>query len=890
VKGIRRLFRIGVGKGQVAEQVDDELWFHVTSRADDLVREGLSREAAMTQAMREFGDVSAARRELASIDERRGARRARSEWWNDVIQDARIAVRAFLRRPGFAIVVLLTLALGIGANGAIFSVVEAVLIRPLPYRDAGRLVHLWETQRNDPTDRTEASYPDFLDWREDRAVFAQLEGYNETNVTVGTDAGAERVRGGRVTPGFFRMLGAKPVLGRSFRDDEDVLDGSPAVVLSHQYWLRRTGGDSLVLGRTLLVDGQPVTVIGVLPSGFRFAPAGDAELWFTTGRSARTRGERFNHWLNVVGRLHDDVSVGAARARMTTVMQRLAAVHPETNAGRSALVIPLREQIVGPVEPTLTALFGAVAIVLLIAGANVASLMLARSIERGPEIAVRTALGASRARLIRQLVTESLVLAVAGGALGAWVASQGVKLIPSVAPNGVLDQMPHLRDVRVNGVVLAYTLVLAVVVGVGFGLAPALHVSRGQSADLLRSSGRGGLAGRGSQRLRDALVALEIACALVLVVGASLMGRSLVHLLHVDPGFIAEHVVTGRVALSGPAYRDGARQQRFFEDLVSRVRALPGVDRAGAVNNPPLQGGGTNTFRVEGQPEPLQASRPEATMRGIAGDYFQAMGIPLVEGRTFTARDDSTKPSALMLNESLARRLFGVGGAVGARLRFYAFPESVWTVIGVVGNVKTGSLDAAIPPTIYYTHLQGAESRMSFVARTRGDATALMTAVARVVKEMDPAVPLYAVATMRQQIARSPAVFARQYPLVLIGVFAIAALVLATIGVYGVIAYAVAQRTRELALRIALGATSGEIVALVLRRGIVLAGAGLLAGVPAALLLSRFLGTLLYDVTTTDLATYVAASAGIVGIALAASYVPARRATRVDPATALRAE
>ena len=888
MKGVRRFFR--VPRNGIEAQVDDELRFHIESRADDLAREGLSRDAAVLQATREFGDLAATRGELAAIDHRRQTRRARADWFSDLRQDVRVALRAFARQPGFTVVAVLTLALGIGANSTIFSLVEAVLIRPLPYRDADRLVHLWETKQGNAADVSEASYPDFLDWREERAVFAQLEGYDQTNVTVGDGSGAERARGARVTPGFFRMLGVEPVVGRSFREEENVPGGSPLVIISHQFWERRYGADRGVVGRTLLVDGRPITVIGILPRAFRFAPGGDAELWFTTDRSAQTRGERFNHWLNVVGRVRDGVTIEQARDRMAVVMDRLAARYPETNAGRGILVVPLREQIVGPVQPAVTALVGAVVILLLIACANVASLVLARSLERGAEIAVRTALGASRARLVRQLTTESIVLALTGGILGAWIAQLGVRFLLSAMPGAMLDQMPHLHDVRINAAVLWYTLTVTALAGLAFGLGPALYVLRGSTADLLRAGARGQVNVRGRQRLRDVLVAVEIACALVLVVGASLLARSLGSLLDVDPGFAAARVVTGRVALADPRYRSDVTQQRYFEALLSRVQAIPGVDRAGAVTNPPLQGGGTNTFRVEGELEPPASARHEATMRGVAGDYFGTLGIPIVAGRALSAADDTTASPAIMLNQSLARQLFGGRPAIGARLRFYAFPETAWTVVGIAGDVKTGSLDAAVPPTIYYSHLQGAANRMNVVARTAGDAAALSRALAQAARELDAGTPMYGVRTMEEQIAESPAVFARRYPLVLIGVFAAAALILAVVGVYGVVAYSVAQRTRELALRIALGATNANVTALVMRRGLLLGGLGLAIGVPIALLLTRFMRSMLYEVTATDLATYLLASTGMIAVALAACYLPARRATALDPATALRSE
>lgn len=888
MKGIRRLFQLP-GRNRVAQEVDDELGFHLDSRVDALIAQGWSPEAAQAQAHREFGDVAAARGELASIDSRRAAHRARVEWWRDILQDARIAVRGYVRRPAFTVVVLLTLALGIGANSAIFSVAESVLLRPLPYRDSDQLVHLWETQRNDVANLTEASYPDYLDWRAATDVFSGVEGYNETNVTVSDASGAARVRGNRVTPGFFQTLGVQPPLGRSFMNEEDTPNGSQVVILGYDYWQRRYGGDPAALGQSVLVDGRPFTIVGILPRGFRFAPAGDAELWFLLGGSAQTRGERFNHWVNVVARLRDGTSVEIARTTMTAVMQRLAAQYPETNSGRGALVVPLREAIVGPVQPILTVLLGAVAIVLIIACANVASLVLARSIDRANEIAVRAALGASRIRLIRQLVTENVLLALAGAILGAWVGAQAVRALLTIAPPAILDQMPHLHDAGLNVAVLAYTFAIAAITGIGFGLVPALSVTRWSSTELLRGAGRAG-ASKNRQRLRDALVASEIACTLVLVVAGTLMARSLNQLLRVDPGFVADRVVTARIALAGPRYEQGSRQQQFFQDLTARLRALPGVNAVGAVTNPPLQGGGTNTFRVEGQAEAPASNRPEATMRGVAGDYFKAMTIRLVEGRTFTDRDDSLATPAIIISESLARRLLAGRSAVGARLRFYAFPESAWTVVGVVADVKIASLDAAPPLTIYYTHRQAAENRMSVVVNTTDDEAALIPALSRVVKEMDPTLPLYSVGTMKEQIGRSPAVFARRYPLILIGAFAIAALVLAIVGVYGVIAYSVAQRTRELAIRIALGATNTDVIALVLERGIILTAIGLAIGIPAALILSRSLGALLYGVTASDLTTYVGVTLILTLIAVAASYLPARRATRVDPAVALRSE
>ena len=883
--GIRRVFR--VPRSDVERDVDEELRFHIDSRTDALVRQGIPPDSARLQALREFGDVGAARGELVIIDNRQLRSRSRAEWWRDVAQDARVAIRGYARRPAFTAVVLLTLALAIGANSAIFSVAEAVLLRGLPYRDSERLVHLWETQRNDVTDRSEASYPDYIDWLSATDVFSGLAGYNGTNVTVADANASTRERGLRVTPNFFTVLGVQPQRGRAFLDGEDHPDGSPIVVISHEYWQRQFGGDSAV-GRPMNIDGRPHVVVGILPSGFRFAPAGEIELWFTLGGGDR-RAARGNHWVNVVARLQPGVSLDAARARMTAVMNRLAAAYPETNSARGIVVEPLREVIVGPVRPTLVVLIGAVAIVLIIACANVGSLVLTRSIERGGEIAVRTALGASRRRLIRQLVTENVLIAVAGGALGAWIAWHAVRALVAVASPEMLDRMPQLRDAGVNLTVLAFTLALACLTGIAFGLAPALLATHRRATDLLRGGARAGTS-RGRRRLRDALVACEIACTVVLVVAATLMARSLGRLMDVHPGFVADRVVTSRIALAGERYQRGDVQQRFFEGFVARVRALPGVRFAGAVTNPPLQGGGTNTFRVEGQSEPPASNRPEATMRGVAGEYFSAMGIPLVAGRFFTAQDDSLRPYGIIVNESLARRFVERAPAVGAKLRFYAFPDSAWEIIGVVGDVKTSRLDAPAPHTVYYSHLQAAENRMTVVAKTTRDERALLGEIRRVARAMDPALPVYDMRTMRQQIGQSPAVSARRYPMLLIGAFAVAALALAIVGVYGVIAYSVAQRTRELALRVALGATNGNVIALILKRGALLALVGIGVGLLAALVLSRSLGALLYDVSATDGATYAGVAILLGLVALLASYIPSRRATRVDPATALRAE
>jgi putative ABC transport system permease protein len=894
--GIRRALRVSFGAKSVNRAVADEIEFHIDARIRDLTARGVSASEAQAMALREFGDVRAAQAELAQIDRRILGRDARAEWWADVRRDVFVAIRSLGRQPVLTAAILITLALGIGANAAIFTVVQSALLTPLPYDRPDRLVHLWQTRTADD-DRTEASYPDFVDWRATAPTFAQLEGYDATNVTIGVGDVPTRIQGGRVTSGFFAMLGVNASLGRLFVAGEDLPGAARIVVISNAFWHKQYGADPRVIGRTLTIDNAPYEIVGVLPERFQFAPIGVTDIWVPLDRSAETRAERFNHWLNVVGRLRDGVTVDDAVRDLALVMRRLASEYPETNAGRSAIAVPLRDEIVGDVRPLLLVLSGAVTLVLVIACANVAGLLLARSISRSRELAIRTALGASRWRLVRQLLTESLVLSVAGGALGVWIAIAGARVLVAAIPEGMRSGMPYWEDVHLDTTTLFYTMAVAVGTGVLFGLVPAITASRASMTDLLRRGGRGIAGGR--TRLRDVIVAGEIALTIVLLVGTGLLVRSLRELLRVNPGFDAGQVMTARIAVAGPRYSDDATLRRFFSDVIARVSAGPGVAAVGAVSNLPLNGGGTNTFRVSGLPEPSPSSRPEATMRAVAGDYFSAMRIRMVEGRAFTSRDDSAAAPVIIINQSLAKQLLGPKRALGARFRFYAFPEQEWEVVGVVADVKTSRLDAAAPPTVYYSQLQAPQNRMSLAVRLgcpfgtnvgSCSESAIAAIVRRAVAESDPNVPVYAVATMEQQLVDSPAVFARRYPLLLVGLFAATALVLAVVGLYGVISYSVAQRAREFGIRAALGASPGAIRQSVLRRASVVAGAGVLVGAPAALAASGVMRGMLYGVKAADPLTYVGACALLTGVALIASWIPARRATRIDPTVALRAD
>ena len=880
---IRRLLRLR-GRQHVADEVESELAFHMQSRIDDLVAAGLTAGDAETQARREFGDLRAAREELIAMDQRRERRTSIREWLADAIQDARVAIRAYAKRPVFSLTILLTLTVGIGANTAIFAIAEAVWLRPLGYRDADQLVHLFETRASEPGSRREASYPDFVDWRAMVPAFAALEGYNEGNVTVATASAGEMIRSARVSSGFFRMLGVRPAMGRDFTLEEET--GAAVAILSHELWTTLFGGDPRVLDSAIVVDGRALRVVGVLPRGFRFAPHGDARIWTPLDADAGTRANRLNHWVNVVGRLRDGATIREAEQQLQAAMARIAEEHPESHAGRAAEIVPLRDQVVGRVRPLMSALIGAVLLVLAIACANVANLFVARAMERGREIAVRVAIGASRARLLRQLVVESLLISLVAAALGMWLASQGIAALLGFLPDTTLEHVPALNDVRIGMPVLLYTTAAAVATAIACGLAPSLHAWRVSPSSLLR----GGAAGARRGRMRDALVVFEIALTFVLVAGALLMTKSLVNLMRVDPGFATANVVTARVSLARNVYPEGWRQQRFFETLLERLRRDGGIETLGAITNPPLNGGGTVTFRVEGEPEPPASNRHEAALRGIAGDYFRTLGIPLVAGRVFSAGDDSLSRPVVLINRSLARRLLGERSAIGRQLRFYAFPESAWTIVGVVGDVRAASLDSAVPPTVYYTHLQAAENRMNVMIRTSRDAGPVVAELREAVRELDPRVAVYAAGSMNEHVMRSPAVLARRYPLVLVGAFALSAIVLAVVGVYGVIAFAVAQRTRELAVRSALGATGRDISRLILGRGVKLALVGLAAGIPAALLLTRYLRFALYGVTSVDALSYMLGAAALALLVILACWIPARRASRLDPAGALRSD
>jgi putative ABC transport system permease protein len=806
-------------------------------------------------------------------------------------QDLRYGARLLLKHPAFTLIAVITLALGIGGNTAIFTVVNAALLRSLPYQEPERLIYLRETTPQKSFPRREASYPDFLDWRQNQSFSGMAAYAGGGGFTLMGSDGPERIMAGRVTGNFFAVLGVEPLLGRLFREDEDQPNAERVVTLSYGFWQRRFGGDPKVVGQTLNLSGDAYTIVGVLPPTFQFAPRGTVEVWAPWRPNDAQLTRRFMHWVNVIARLKPGVSEAQAQAEMQTIAGRIAQDHKDSHAGTNIVVTPLHDQIVRQVKPLLLVLLGAVGFVLLIACANVANLLLARASQRQKEIAVRAALGAGRWRLIRQLLIESALLALLGGGLGLLLAQWGVEALIAAIPDNVLNFMPYLRDLTLDGRTLAFTGALALVTIIVFGLAPALHASKLDLQSALKEGGR--TSGEGSRRrLRDLLVVGEIALALVLLVGAGLMMKSLMRLLEVDPGFDPKNVLTFSVSLPAAKYDRNDEVYAFHHQLIARLESLPGVKGAGTVTVIPLIGGNTTRFYDAAQPRPAPGGETEANLREVSDNYFRVLGVPLIAGRHFTERDKADAPGVVIVNQTLAKRVFPSRDAVGQRLIFTGDDSTPNQIVGVVGDEKVNGLAEQTTPVVYYPFLQDTSPGLTknLVVRTEGDPTAVVSAIRNECRTLEPGLTVAQVMTMEQIIANSPSTFMRRYPALLIGVFAAVALLLAAIGIYGVMSYSVSQQTREIGVRLALGARKLDVLRLVIGRGMLPALAGVGVGVAAAFGLTRLMTGLLFGVEASDPATFGLIALLLVVVALLACYIPARRAAKVDPMIALRCE
>jgi putative ABC transport system permease protein len=815
-------------------------------------------------------------------------------------QDLRYAFRGLRQRPGFTLVAVLTLALGIGANTAIFSVVNGVLLRPLPYGRPERLAMIWGHRNQEPL--AELSVPEYWDLRERTHTFSGVAAFADGNINLTGTGTPERIRAGYFTANTTALLGVAPAIGRGFTAEEDLSGGPSVVLLGDGLWRRRFGADPKVVGRVLTLDDTPTTVIGVMPPDFQLPThyAGPPrELWAPMQLDpAINRGVRGWHFLEVIGRLRDGVALDAASAETSSLMRGMLAAYPmEYTSEFDGSATAVRQTVVGDVRPALLVLLGAVALLLLIACANVAGLLLARSEARQREIALRTALGAGRSRLVRQLLTESLLLAATGGLFGLLLAVWGVQGLVLAAPPSV----PRLDAVGIDLRVLGYTLGVTLLTGILFGLAPALHTVRGDLTGALTDGGRAGTTGRGRQRVRQALVTGQVAVALVLVTGAGLLVQSFLRLRQVDPGFVPERLLTARVELSPVRYQANDVRRRFYENLLERLRSIPGVRSAATARALPMTGKleiGDWSFVLEGQAAspPLPSDWHPADWQVVSPGYFGAMGIPVLQGRDFAASDRLGAPGAMIVNRTLARQVWPDGDALGRRVLLGGGgADSVWrTVVGIVGDVRHRGLTASPRPEMFLPYAQfpagtgNAPPSMQVVLRAARDPSALATGLAAAVAALDPDVPLSGVQTMETAMGSWAA--ERRLIMLLVSGFALVALVLGSVGIYGVMAHVVAQREREIGVRMALGALPGQILGLVVSQSAWLVGAGIVAGTAGALAVTRLLTGLLFQVRPTDPLTFIGTALVLVVAAAGATLVPALRAVRTDPAHALRSE
>jgi putative ABC transport system permease protein len=815
------------------------------------------------------------------------SRNFRGKEMNKLIQDLRYGVRTLLKRPGFALIAVATLALGIGASTVIFTVVDAALLRGLPYKDPDRLYHLWERRPTQEFSKREFSYPDYQDYQQNN-VFDGVAGYTGGRAILSGYGEPESIPAPRATANFFSVLGVEPVIGRTFQTGEDVPGAPRVTVLTYGLWQRRFGGDPGVLGRTVTVNDESYTIVGVLPANFQFALRA-ADLWLPYQPTQNQLTRRFLHGTNLIGRLKQGVTPEQAQSELNVIAGRIEQQYNDSHAGTTARIIPLQEEVVGTVRPILLVLLAAVAFVLLIACANVASLLLTRALSRQKEVGIRAALGASRWRVIRQLLTESLLLSLAGGAIGLLIAYWGVPALVATLPQNQLNALPFLKTLNIDLTILSFSFALSLLTGLVFGLAPALQSSRLDLNEVLKEGGRQTSSGAG-HRLRSALVVGEIALAVVLLVGAGLMMKSLLRLLQTNVGFNPENLLTMSVVLPPAKYTEPSQRINFNTQLQERVRSLPGVSATGTVDILPLNGGNTTRFIIDGDPVPPPGSETEANTRIVNDTYFQTLGVPLLAGRMFDERDRPDAPSVVIIGKTIADRMFAGRDPVGKRLRYASIQVDPILVVGVVGDVKITGLDEAIRPVLYYPYRQNSSTAANLVVRTTSDPISLVNAVRSEVRNLESDAAILNVNTMEGMISQTQASFIRRFPALLISIFAGVALLLASIGIYGVVSYSVSQQIHYIGIRMALGAGPSDILKMVLKQGLVLALAGVGIGVVAALGLMRLLASLLYEVKTTDVGTFALVAGTLFVIALLACYLPARRATKVDPLVALRYE
>ena len=866
-------------KESLDHDLTEELRAHVDLLTERKINEGLRREDARRAALIEVGGIEQVKERVREVRMGRPL--------EDLVQDLRYALRSLRKQRGFTAVAVITLALGIGANTAIFTVINTVLLRPLPYLNPAELVVLTETVSERPTS---VSYQNFADWRNQNSAFENVAAVRQRESFNLTGTGeSERLQGRLVSANFFATLGVKPIRGRDFSNEEDQPGATPTAIISHALWQRRFGGDENLIGKQVTLNGQQYTVIGITPPNFQYAS--DADVTVPIGLSAerfKLRGK--DPGISALARLKEGSSIKTAIADINTIAARLEQQYPDTNTGRRVRVESLRESVVGEVRPTLLTLLGAVGFVLLIACANVANLLLTRAASRQREMAIRTALGAGRLRILRQLFTESAVLAVAGGVVGLLLAIWGTRFISSYIPEGI----PRLSELAIDGRVLLFTLGASLLTGILFGLAPALQSSTSNLTETLKQGERN--SSRGGNYAGKLLVISEVALTLVLLVGAGLLVKSFWRLSEVDPGFNPQNVLAMQISINARP-EEGPRVDGFLANLLSQIKTLPGVHSVSVSNGLPFEGANFPPLVIEGQPAPAPGQDPSGLLYLVSPDYFKTMEIDLVRGRLFSSQDTREAPQVALIDEVFARQYFPNQDPIGRRFKLNTPGAESHEIVGVVRHVEHVGLEGQTANTaeFYFNFdqipvatLARYVRRVNLLVRTTVEPLSLAGSVRNQISALDKDQAVFNVRTMEQALSRSVA--ARRFSMILLAVFALLALTLAAVGIYGVISYSVAQRTREVGIRMALGASMIDVIKLVLRDGLKLVLIGVGVGLAGALALTRLMATLLFGVTPTDALTYATVALGLIIVALIACCIPARRATKVDPLVALRFE
>jgi len=813
-------------------------------------------------------------------------------------QDLKYAFRILFKHPLVTAVAVLTLALGIGANTAIFSVLNAVVLRPLPYGDPDRLVMLWETIAGN--DKRSVAPGNYNDWRAQNNSFSEMAGMFCGNFNLTGDGEPERVNGSTVTSNLMSTLGVSAQLGRTFQSEDDHHQDRPLVIIGDALWHRRFGADKAIVGRTIAIDESSYTVVGVMPPGFNYPVLSD--VWVLgRDRTAVSMSlisqfpqndwthERDAHFINVVGRLKPGVTLAQAQSDIAGISRRLEHEFPDTNAGLGSNVISLHTQIVGNVKSLLSILLGAVAFVLVIACTNVASLLFARATQRDREFAIRRAVGASRWRLVRQLLTESIVLSLAGGVAGLALSVEAVDLFIKLSPGDI----PRLSEASVDLRLLGFTFLVSMLTGIAFGLWPALHATSGSLNQSLKDAGSKASEGKRRRRSRNVLIVTELALAQVLLIGAGLLIMSYVRVSRIDPGFNSDHVLSAKIAPSASKYPNAKSRIQFYSRVLEQLRTLPGVSSVGMVMNLPLSGSGMNRgFKVEGRPDPKPDEKVAMDYQVVSHDYFSTLEIPIVRGRGFTVDDNENAARVIVINEAMAKQFWPNDDPVGKRMAIGdSSKDSSWrTIVGIVGDVRHASLTEEPVPFAFIDYRQDLESwsRMAFVIKTSTDTASMTSAVRSSLLSVDPQQPVYAIEPMNKLLGNSVA--PRRFVMSLIGGLALVALMLAIVGIYSVISFSVSERTREIGIRMALGAKRSDVLRMILGQGMRVSALGIVIGLAIALGLTRWLRSLLFEVSATDPKTFVLVAMMVSLVALIACYLPARRATRVDPLVALKDE